>query len=359
MKYPKAIVNTNYLRHNIQQIRCLAPQSKIIAVVKANAYGHGLIEVASALHKSVEGFGVARIAEAERLRDAGITNQILLLEGFVGAVELFKLNELNLATVIHSYEQLELIEHYNQHLQNISIWIKFNTGMNRLGLDANEVFEVRRRLEKLSCIANVNLMTHLANADNDEMKEYTKMQLENYAQVQKNLQVANSISATSGILFYPETRLDWIRPGIMLYGISPNYIPIKEQGFIPVLELQTNLIHIFKLKAGEILPGEKIKVSEDTFIGVIALGYGDGYPHHAPPGTPFLINGRKVTLIGRVHSDVIYIDLGRNCTDKIGDQVLVFGHDLPVEEVASHIKVITYEMTTSLTGRIKHEYIIN
>ncbi|RIY32123.1 alanine racemase [Psittacicella gerlachiana] len=358
MKYPKAIIETKALKHNVEIIRKLAPNSKICAIVKANAYGHGLIEVARTLLNHVEGVGVARIAEAERLRDAGINNDIILLEGFLGAAELLKLNELKLSTAVHCYEQLELIEKYAPSLNKLKVWLKFNTGMNRLGLDADEAREVKLRLEALDCIEEINLMTHFANAD-DPKNNYTNLQLENFNRLNEELKLKKSISASSGVLFFPQTRAEWIRPGIIIYGISPSHESIEDYGFIPVMNLETIITNIFKLEAGKQLPQSNFISSQDNYIGVIALGTGDGYPAQAPEGTPFLINGRRVELLGKVGVDFIYVNLGNQLQDKIGDKVTIFGKGLPVEVVAKHINVITYELTTKLTTQTKHEYIIN
>lgn len=358
MKYPKAIIDTKALKHNVEIIRKLAPNSKICAIVKANAYGHGLIDVSRTLLRQVEGVGVARIAEAERLRDAGINNDIILLEGFLGAAELFKLNELKLSTAVHCYEQVELIEKYASNLSNLKIWLKFNTGMNRLGLDKDEAREVKARLESLPCVQEISLMTHFANAD-DPSSDYTEKQISFFNSLNSELNLGRSTSASSGILFFPETRSEWIRPGIIMYGISPSHESIESFGFIPVMSLETVLANVFKLKAGQYLPNSQFQAQEDTYIGVLALGSSDGYPCQAPQGTPFLVNGRKVSLVGKVGVDHIYVNLGSELQDKMGDKVLVFGKGLPVEEVAKHINVITYELTTKLTMQIKHEYIIN
>ncbi|RIY33745.1 alanine racemase [Psittacicella hinzii] len=358
MKYPKAVIDTKALKHNIEIIRHLAPNSKICAIVKANAYGHGLIDVARSLLKHVEGVGVARIAEAERLRDAGFNNEIILLEGFLGAAELLKLNELKLTTAVHCYEQVELIEKYASSLNNLKVWLKFNTGMNRLGLDADETKEIKNRLERLDCVKEVNLMTHFANAD-DRTSNYTEEQIAKFNELNQDMFLNRSISASSGILFFPQTRAEWIRPGVIMYGISPTYEPVVNFGFIPVMNFETILSNVFKLKAGCRIANSNQVFSQDMYIGVIALGTSDGYPSQAPEGTPFLVNGRKVSLVGKVNVDTIYVNLGPELKDKMGDKVIVFGKSLPVEEVAKHINVITYELTTKLTTQTKHEYIIN
>lgn len=357
MQYPKAIVNLAAIINNIRTIKKLAQESKVLAIVKANAYGHGLIQVTSVIREYVDGFGVARIDEATKLRESGIKNKILLLEGFVGSIELFKLNELKLDTVVHCFEQLELIEKHQQDLTNLHIWIKQNTGMNRLGFDKDEAIEVEKRLQKLGCVDKIHYMTHLARAENLNENNFTKQQLENFNSIYKDRQ-DRSIVASSGILYHHDAALHWIRPGIIMYGISPGNNDIKEKGFINALTLETILISVHKRKAGDSIGyGNNYTLDHDTYVGVVAMGYGDGYLRDAKVNTPVLVNGRRVPLIGKVSMDMLTVDLGPEKIDKVGDKVILFGNGLPVEEVAAHNGIINYELTTRLTERVRHEYL--
>lgn len=355
MKYPRAIINISSLLHNLHLIRQLSPQTKVLAIVKANAYGHGLCEVAQDVFQYVDGVGVARVDEAEQIRAYGVDCEILLLEGFVGAVELFKASELGLSTVVHCFEQLELIEKYQQELLNLKVWIKFNTGMHRLGFDFAEVLEVKQRLDMITSVSQVNFMTHLSRADDLNQTEYTQSQFVAFKQLQELFPTQTcSISASSGILNYKQKPGEWIRPGIILYGISPNYKPISQLGFRPVMNLETMLISIHKRKAGESIGyGGVYTIPHDTYIGVVAIGYGDGYPRLAPEGTPVYLNGRTVPIVGRVSMDMITVDLGPVLQDKVGDNVVIFGKELPIEQIAKHIGISTYELTTSLTERVQ------
>lgn len=357
MKYPKAIIDIDAIINNISVIREKVKERKILAIVKANAYGHGLVNVANAIDHYVDGFGVARVHEAELLRTAGIEKRIVLLEGFMRTIELLRASELKLDIVVHCYDQLYLIEQYREHISNLSVWIKFNTGMNRLGFDQAEVEDVKARLSKIDCVKEIHMMTHLSRAENSREDSFTQGQLSKFAQVDKTQSSNSSVCASSGILFYPEDTYDWVRPGIIMYGISPNYDSIESQGFKPVMTLETMLISVHKRVPGDTIGyGNNYTVEKDTYVGVVAMGYGDGYPRDIVPGTPVLINGRRVPIIGKVSMDMLTVDLGPEKIDKVGDQVIMFGKGLPVEEISKYNNIITYELTTRITERVEHEF---
>lgn len=401
MKYPRAIIDTSALLNNVQLLKLHAHPTKILAISKANAYGHGLVEVAQAIQGYVDGFGVARADEAELLRVAGIKKPIVLLEGFFGVLEMLRLNELALDTVVHCREQLELIVAHAHLLKPLNIWVKFNTGMNRLGFSKEELATVVDLLVKLPCVNQVNFMSHFARADgtDQESLEFTQEQISTFSYVDQlvadlkatyaqlpadkvvlpestnttgtapltagqllaKLQTLGwnkSLAASSGLLEYKHTAYDWERPGIVLYGISPGDKLVSQQGFQPVMSLETNLIAIHKRKPGDKIGyGGTYVVDQETYIGVIALGYGDGYPFTAPAGTPFYLNGRIVKLVGRVAMDMLTVDLGPELIDKVGDRVVAFGKELPAEIVAKHIGIIPYLLCTCLTERVSREYI--
>lgn len=352
-----AVINRCALRHNLQQVRRLAPKSRLIAVVKANAYGHGLLEIAHTL-QDADCYGVARIGEALMLRSGGIVKPILLLEGFFSAEVLPVLVANNIATAVHSIEQLEALEQA-QLAQPLNVWMKLDTGMHRLGVNPEEAEAFYQRLSACANVVQpVNIMSHFSRADEPEV-DMTQRQLacfDTFVQGKPGLQ---SIAASGGILLWPEAHRDWVRPGIILYGVSPLSSPYADHyGFQPVMTLKASLIAVRQHRAGEPVGYGGTWVSErDTRLGVVAIGYGDGYPRSAPTGTPVLINGREVPLVGRVSMDMISVDLGPAATDRVGDQATLWGAELPVERIAELTGISAYELITKLTSRVAMEYI--
>lgn len=353
---PTARISSVALKHNIQVIKQKAKNSKVIAIVKANAYGHGLEFVSSTLHHLVDCFGVARLSEALRLCAEGITKPILLLEGFFSEDDLPIIAVNNIQTVIHNQEQLYELK--KAKLPNkIKVWLKIDTGMHRLGVDLEQVEDFYQQLVQCSNVKEIGFLSHFSRAD-ELMCGYTEIQLERFLQVTEGKQGERSIVASSGILFWQQAYLDWIRPGIIMYGISPNNTPAEVYGLIPVMTLTSSLITIRNHKKGEPVGYGGIWISErDTKIGVVAIGYGDGYPRDMPQGTPVYINGRKVPIVGRVSMDMLTVDLGIEGQDKVGDEVILWGKELPIEEISAISGMISYELITKLTPRVLIEYI--
>ncbi|GAM56644.1 alanine racemase [Vibrio ishigakensis] len=352
MKAAVAYINTDALRHNLKCLSEKAPNSKLLAVVKANGYGHGLLEIA----KNADGahaFGVARIEEALQLRAGGVVKPILLLEGFYAANDLPILVTNNIQTVVHCEEQLQALE--QAKLEGpVVVWLKMDTGMHRLGVRPEQYEEFIARLHACENVAKpLRYMSHFGCADELENPVTTK-QIELFEQTTQTCQGERSIAASSGILSRPESHFEWVRPGIIMYGVSPFSDKDAQQlGYRPVMTLRSHLIAINDLKAGESVGyGANWTSERDTKIGVIALGYGDGYPRMAPNGTPVLVNGRKVPLAGRVSMDMLTVDLGPDAEDKVGDSVTMWGDSLPVEEVARYVGTIAYELVTKLTSRV-------
>lgn len=372
MKPATATINGHALRHNIQLIKSLAPHSKICAVVKANAYGQGIRRVIKNLEELVDGFGVARIKEAFTIQESGYAGRIVLLEGFFDKEELLKTLSRRFDTVIHSIEQLELLEQVAKEWQTeqakgfwkrktkiyfpINVWLKIDTGMHRLGIDPKKVDEFYQRLKNCPLVSDVTFISHFSRADELECG-YTEKQIALFEQVSQPYPVEKSISASSGILYWQQAHYDWVRPGIIMHGISPHNTPITDLGFQPVMTLSSSLIAVRDHKAGEPVGYGAGWISpEDTKIGVVAIGYGDGYPRNAPEGTPVFINGRKVPIVGRVSMDMMTVNLGKESKDKVGDEVILWGKDLLIEEVAQSLGVISYELVTKLTPRVITEY---
>lgn len=358
MQAATVVINRRALRHNLQRLRELAPASKLVAVVKANAYGHGLLETARTL-PDADAFGVARLEEALRLREGGISRPILLLEGFFNASDLPTLVDNQLQTAVHSPEQLAALEAADLS-QPVTVWMKLDTGMHRLGVHPDLAEDFYQRLSQCKNVRQpVNVVSHFARADEPECGA-TEKQLEIFSTFSDGKPGMRSIAASGGILLWPQSHYDWVRPGIILYGVSPleSHPWGSELGFQPAMSLTSSLIAVREHRAGEPVGYGGIWESDrDTRLGVVAMGYGDGYPRAAPSGTPVLVNGREVPIVGRVAMDMICIDLGPDAQDNTGDPVVMWGEGLPVERIASATVVSAYELITRLTSRVTMHYI--
>ncbi|MGB6136127.1 MAG: alanine racemase [Shewanella sp.] len=363
--FPRAEISRHALQSNLAQLRLIAPNSKIMAVVKANGYGHGLLNVAESVGilnfiKSVgkydggaDGFGLARLEEALQLRAGGVEGKLLLLEGFFRQSDLPLLVMHNIDTVVHHESQLQMLETIKLD-KPVTVWIKIDTGMHRIGFSLNQFEHIYQRLLNCPQVAKpIHLMTHFACADEPD-NSMTQAQINAFEQVIDGLDGDRTLANSAGTLFWPTSQADWIRPGIALYGISP---VVGDRGvnhrLIPAMELVSNLIAVREHKAGDSVGyGAFWTATQDTRLGVVAIGYGDGYPRNAPEGTPVWINGRRVPIVGRVSMDMLTVDLGADAQDKVGDSVQLWGKALAVEEVAEHIGTIAYELVTKLTPRV-------
>lgn len=354
-----ARINLEAVRHNLRVAKQLAPGARAIAVVKANAYGHGDLTVAAALKDEAELFAVARFEEAQKLRAGGIRQPILLLEGFFNVAQLEYAARHDFHICIHQFAQLEALER-TPLARPVTVWVKIDSGMHRVGFAPEQADEVFSRLARVAAVLQpVNAMTHFARADEPEQRAVTEAQIARFQQVTKGRVKATALCNSAGVIAFPEAHADYIRPGIMLYGITPfGDQQGSDVGLRPAMDFTTTLIAVREHKAGEPVGYAGSWVSpRDTRIGVIAVGYGDGYPRMAPPGTPVLVNGRRVPLAGRVSMDMATIDLGPDATDKVGDEVLLWGQGLAAEEVARHVGTIAYELVTRMTARPRLEYI--
>lgn len=347
-----ASIDVDALHHNFAVVRRHAPHSKIIAVLKANAYGHGLLQVANTLSQA-DAYGVARIEEALVLRANAITKPILVLGGFFSAEALPLLAAHDLQTTIHTWDQLALLEQADLPTP-ITVWLKLDTGMNRLGLRAQDIPAFVERLANCKNVVQpFHLMTHFSQSDEQD-SQATQQQIEAFKMLTAHLPGEKAMANSAGILAWPDSRSDWIRPGIMLYGASPFGGQLaSDHGLRPVMTLKSQLIAIRKCKRGESVGyGAHWVAHRDTTLGVVAVGYGDGYPRMAPEGTPMLVNDRRVPIVGRVAMDMITVDLGPQASDQCGDEVILWGEGLPVEQVAEKIGTIPYELLTRLTSRV-------
>jgi alanine racemase len=339
--HPSVIhINESALKHNLKRVRNFAPRSKVLAMLKANAYGHGLLQVAKAL-ADADAFGVACLAEAIRLREAKVANRIVLMRGVFTTEELVLAQYYQIELVIHQLDQVALLE--QSPVSSLPLWLKVNTGMNRLGLSPENLKEAYQRLQKIS--AHIQIMTHFACAD--EMgNPLTAKQIKEFASLTSDYPVEKSLANSAGIVAWPESHADWVRPGLMLYGVSPIENKVgRNYGLQPVMTWQSELIALRQQRQGDAVGyGSSWTCPYDGLIGVVGVGYADGYPRHAKSGTPIEINHKQVSLIGRVSMDMLAIDLRTQPQVKIGDVVTLWGDSLPIEHVALHTASNAYEL---------------
>lgn len=315
------------------------------------------MRVARALNDA-DAFAVAALEEAQALRRAGVQQRILLLEGVFEAAELPRCARHHLNIAIHHPEQVRMLE-LSRLDRPLRVWLKIDTGMHRLGLEPDAAPAIFRRLMDCPAVAPaIGLMSHLARAD-ERNCEATGEQVRVFEQAVADLPGPRSLANSAGILGWPDTHFDWVRPGIMLYGASPFVDSLAEdEDLRPVMTLQTRLISIKRLRQGDPVGyGGTWSCPEDMDVGVAAVGYGDGYPRHAPSGTPLLVNGREAVLIGRVSMDMITVDLRQHPEARIGDPVVLWGEGLPVERIARAADTISYTLMCGITPRVKVEVI--
>jgi alanine racemase len=353
---PRAIISGAALRHNLGVVRRRAPRSKVMAVIKANAYGHGVIPAARALI-GADAFGVARLSEALALRDQGFGQTIVLLEGVFTRDELDAAVAQNLEMVVHTPEQLALLHAWRGSKQ-VHAWLKVDTGMNRLGFRVEDFQSAWRSLSECTSVANsVRVMTHLACAD-EQGNAHTVAQLDKFVALAKELNVERSIANSAGLLAWPQAQLEWVRPGLMLYGISPfGDDDASAHDLRPAMTLSTRLIAVRDVKAGETVGyGGAWRATHDGRIGIAAVGYGDGYPRQMVSGSPVRVGDLEGKLAGRVSMDMIAIDLSSLPKAAVGDAVTLWGEGLPVERMARCAGTIPYELVCGISQRVAVEH---
>ncbi|OOZ38696.1 alanine racemase [Solemya elarraichensis gill symbiont] len=356
MANPVARIDLDALVHNYQHASeaCGCP---LFAVVKANAYGHGVLHIIDALREHADGFAVSRVEEALALRSHGIEQRLLVLGGIMQAPEINFAADNSVEVVLHDEKQIGMLESWKGSDKGpLGVWVKIDTGMHRLGFAPAHAKSVLEKIGSNKNLKLVGVLTHFANAD-DLSRETTRLQLAEFAPFMESAE-ETSLANSAAILGWPEAHKGWARPGIMLYGASP-FIngTAAGDGLKPVMTLRTKLISVHELKQGDAIGyGSIWSCPEDMRVGVAAIGYGDGYPRHAPSGTPVLVNGKRAPLVGRVSMDLITIDLREHPNAAVGDSVVLWGEGLPVEEIAHYADTISYELFFRLTGRIKFRY---
>ena len=339
----RAIIHSLALRHNLNQARKAAPDANVMAIIKANAYGHGVIQTAEILEDRVDGFGVSCFPEALELHDSISSRPIMVLQGHQSQADLQAASEKHLRLVLHEEKQLSLLDDCPAYCK-IDVALKIDTGMHRLGFPPEQATEIYTKLIQHTNIKTVWLMTHLACAD-EPQKPYTQMQLDTFDRHTKNITTTTSIANSAGILGSPNSHRDWIRPGIMLYGSSPFVNgDVIADGLQASMTLTAPLISIHSLKKGDAIGyGSTWQCPTDMQVGVVACGYADGYPRHAPSGTPVWLNGRESRILGRVSMDMIVIDL-QNQQAQVGDNVELWGKHIRIDRIADAAETIAYEL---------------
>ena len=373
----RATIDLRALKKNLSQVSAHCPESQIVPVIKANAYGHGVEKVAlalNAMHRKFAALAVASMEEAIQLRTLGISTPILLLSGFRDKVEMDLCLNHKIEPVIHSMYQFEEIDKYLQTeiLTGVGrVWVKFNSGMNRLGLDKEQALRVYGDLHRHP-ETEVVFMSHLACADDPESQsavELTQRQIAEFDSLKQQIEnstqgpVQASLAASAGILSLPQTHHQFVRPGFMLYGGSPfTNRTAEEIGLLPVMTLRAKIIAINNVKAGGTIGyGATHRCRQYTRVGIVSIGYADGYPRSAKNGTPVLVNTkqgpRRAGLLGRVSMDTIAIDLTGLDTVKIADDAVLWGDGLSADEVARYADTISYELFCKVTKRVEFVYI--
>ncbi len=351
----RAVIDSGALRHNVEVIRARAPGARVMAVVKANAYGHGLVQTALAL-PNVDALAVARLEEGVRLRERGVRAPIVLLEGVFTREQLREAGRFELELVVHDALQVELLA-AQPDAHRLALWIKIDTGMNRLGFRPEALRAAYERLRSLRPpLRDMRLMTHLAAADDPDGR-MTREQLARFEAATRDIPGERSIANSAGIFGAVPVGGHWVRPGLALYGASP--LPQRtahELGLRSVMRLETSVIAVRRVPRGETVGyGANWRAERDARIAIVAAGYGDGVPRSLPNGTPVRVAGRRAPLVGRVSMDMIAVEVTAIDGVGVGTPVLLWGEDLPVEAVARAAGTIPYELLCGVSERVPLE----
>ncbi len=345
-----ATLDLSAMRNNLQVVRQAAPGSHVWSVVKANAYGHGLDRVWSALN-TTDGFALLNLEEAILLRERGWKGPILMLEGFFHTDELPLFDKYRLTTSLHSNWQVKALANARLNAP-LDVYLKMNSGMNRLGFAAERVQSIWQQLRAIANVGQLTLMAHFADA---EQPEGIIEPLARVEQAAEGLDCARSLANSAATLWHPEAHYDWVRPGIILYGASPSgqWRDIANSGLKPVMSLRSEVIGIQNLKAGDTVGyGSRYRAVGEQRIGIVAGGYADGYPRHAPDGTPVQVEGVLTHTVGTVSMDMLAVDLTPCPQAGIGSPVELWGNEVKIDDVASAAGTVGYELMCALAPRV-------
>jgi alanine racemase len=353
----QAIIHLDAMRHNLARARACAGAARVWAVVKANAYGHGL-ERAMRGFADADGLALIEPENAVRLRELGWDKPVMLLEGIFTAEDVPLLSAYRINSTVHSWHQLELLEAATLP-EPVDVHLKMNTGMNRLGFAPADFAEAFARLQRCANVRDIVLMTHFANADEIEHPMVSiATQVARFLDGAREIEAQRSLCNSGGVLAMPQLAdalsNDWVRPGIMLYGGTPGGKSAEAHGLLPAMTLEAGIIGIQDIEAGESVGyGSRFVADRPTRVGVVACGYADGYPRHAGPATPVLVDGMRTRLIGRVSMDMLTIDLTDLPQAGMHSTVTLWGRGLPIDEVANAAGTIGYELMCAVAARVR------
>ncbi|ADO48255.1 catabolic alanine racemase DadX [[Enterobacter] lignolyticus] len=345
-----ASLDLQALRHNLSVVRRAAPGSRVWSVVKANAYGHGIDRIWSAL-KETDGFAMLNLEEAILLRERGWKGPVLMLEGFFQAEDLALFDKYRLTTTVHSNWQIKALQNARLHAP-LDVYVKVNSGMNRLGFTPQRLHTAWQQLRALPNVGDMTLMSHFADAEKPDGIREAMVQIE---QAAEGLGCPRSLSNSAATLWHPEAHFDWVRPGIVLYGASPSgqWQDIANSGLKPVMTLSSEIIGIQNLKPGDTVGyGRLYRATQEQRIGIVACGYADGYPRIAPDNTPVLVDGVRTGTVGRVSMDMLAVDLTPCPQAGIGTPVELWGNEIKIDDVASCCGTVGYELMCALAPRV-------
>ncbi len=349
MRPIKALISSAALRHNLGVVRRCAPHSQVFGVVKANAYGHGLALAARAL-EAADGLALLEIDAAVRLRASGYARRIALLEGLFDPTELPVAAQCDLTIAVHNAEQLKMLDAAPAGAR-LDVMLKVNTGMNRLGFAPAAALKARDSLLAHRAVGQLTLMTHFATADDARGVAW---QMEVFDSIAAGQRLARSVANSAAVLRFPQTHADWVRPGIMLYGCTPFAdISAAELGLMPAMTLASEIIAVQDLRPGaRIGYAGAFEATQPLRAGVVACGYADGYPRHAPTGTPVLVGGIRTRTLGRVSMDLLTVDLTGMPGARVGTPVVLWGDGLSADEVALAAGTVSYELMCAVAPRV-------
>lgn len=341
------------MQHNLAIVKTCVPRSKVWAVVKANAYGHGLARGMKAFD-AADGLALIEVDGAVRLREMGWKKPVLLLEGFFDASDLPVCTAHAIQVAVHCDEQIDMIAKAKL-ASPIDVHLKMNSGMNRLGFMPDVYKKAHARLRSISAVRNIVLMTHFANADDPANSGLPfAQQFERFQLGAEGMPGERSVANSAAVLLHPEAAADWVRPGIMLYGATPGGKTASEFGLKPAMSLESEIIGIQKIATGEAVGyGSRFIADKPMTVGVVACGYADGYPRHAPTGTPAVVDGRRTRLVGRVSMDMLNVDLSDIPEARIGSKVELWGESLPIDDVANAAGTLGYELMCAVAPRVR------
>jgi len=345
-----ATIDLPALAHNLGVVRTHAPHAKVFAVIKANAYGHGLLRVAQAL-RAADGFAVVEFDAAVRLREAGFSQRILLLEGFFDEREMVEGADRKIATVVHRSGQIAMLGGLPP-ASRLDVLLKINSGMNRLGFAPGDAGKVYAALQDCPAVGKITLMTHFADADDARGVDW---QMQAFEHAAAGIAAPRSLANSAATLRYPQTHFDWVRPGIMLYGSSPfAEVSAVALGLRPAMTLRSEIIGCCDLKPGDTVGyGGMFCAERPMRIGIVACGYADGYPRHAPNGTPVRIGDVMTGTVGRVSMDKLCVDISAMPEAGVGTPVVLWGEGNPVDDVAQAAGTVSYELLCALAARVR------